>query len=111
MMQIPPLLRLAFIYTAGFSGLVATPVPSPLFGDHAVLQRDVPVPIWGTAAPGEKITVQCDAAKASTQADASGRWQATLPPLSTGAARTLVFTGEKDSVTSQDILVGDVWLC
>jgi sialate O-acetylesterase len=111
MKQFSPILRLAFIYMASFSGLVATPVPSPLFGDHAVLQRDVPVPIWGTAAPGEKITVQCDAAKASAQADASGRWKVTLPPLSTGAARTLIFAGEKDSVTSSDILVGDVWLC
>jgi sialate O-acetylesterase len=93
------------------SALLAAILPSPLFGDHAVLQRDVPVPVWGTADPGEKITVQCGDAKASASADADGRWRATLPPLSIGPARTLVFTGEKDSVTSRDIVVGDVWLC
>jgi sialate O-acetylesterase len=30
---------------------------APLFTDHAVLQRDKPVPIWGTADIGEKIIV------------------------------------------------------
>ena len=93
------------------SALLAAIIPSPLFGDHAVLQRDVPVPVWGTADPGEKITVQCGDSKASASADADGRWLVTLPPLSMGPVRTLVFTGEKDSVTSRDILIGDVWLC
>jgi sialate O-acetylesterase len=32
--------------------------PSALFSDHMVLQSGMPVPIWGTADPGEKITVQ-----------------------------------------------------
>ena len=30
---------------------------APMFGHNAVLQRDVPLPIWGTAAPGAKVSV------------------------------------------------------
>ena len=30
---------------------------APLFSDHAVLQRDKPVPVWGRADAGEKIVV------------------------------------------------------
>jgi lysophospholipase L1-like esterase len=31
--------------------------PSALFGDHAVLQSGMSVPVWGIADPGEKVTV------------------------------------------------------
>ena len=30
---------------------------APLFADHAVLQRDKPVPVWGRAEAGEKVAV------------------------------------------------------
>ena len=31
--------------------------PASLFCDHAVLQQGVPIPVWGTADDGEKVTV------------------------------------------------------
>ena len=31
--------------------------PSAIFSDHMVMQRDMPVPVWGTADPGEAVTV------------------------------------------------------
>jgi len=30
---------------------------SSIFGDHAVLQREIPVPVWGRGGPGTKVTV------------------------------------------------------
>ena len=53
----------------------------PLFTDHAVLQRDLPVPIWGTAKPGEKVTVSFSGKTVSVTAGADGRWLAKLAPM------------------------------
>ncbi|EIP98173.1 protein of unknown function (DUF303) [Opitutaceae bacterium TAV1] len=92
--------------------LSARPQPAPLFGDHAVLQRGKPVPVWGTAGPGERVTVRYGTQVAQAQADAAGRWQAMLPPLKdTGPAQDLLFESADGRTVSRDVLVGDVWLC
>lgn len=84
---------------------------APLFQDGAVLQRDMPVPIWGTAGPGEKITVHFAGQTVAATADASGRWQADLAPLAASSeGRDLVIEGA-NKITLRDILVGEVWLC
>ncbi len=85
----------------------------PLFTDHMVIQRDRPVPVWGTASAGEKVTVACSAADGATvtaEADASGKWRATLPPLKAGTGFTLTVKGA-NTIELKDVLVGDVWLC
>ena len=82
---------------------------SPLFSDHAVLQAGAHTAVWGTAAEGEKVTVQIGSAEASTVA-AGGRWKVVLPQLASNASgRDLVITGT-NRVVSSDVLVGDVWL-
>ena len=87
----------------------AAPKPAPLFSDHAVLQREVPVPVWGTAAPGEKITVTYRETIASTAADSAGRWRVDLPPMRAWASADLVIAGA-GTVVARDVAVGDVWL-
>ncbi len=84
---------------------------APLFTDHAVLQRDKPVPIWGRADAGEKITVTFAGQTHATTAAKDGRWIVmldALPAQVTGA--DLVITG-KNVVTISDVVVGEVWLC
>jgi sialate O-acetylesterase len=84
--------------------------PAALFADHAVLQRDKPVPIWGIADPGEKVSVTFASHRVETTADAAGRWRVELPALSASAeSRQLLIQG-KNTVTLTDILVGEVWL-
>jgi sialate O-acetylesterase len=84
----------------------------PLFQDHAVLQRDKPVPIWGTAGAGEEVSVVLAGRQAAARADASGRWTATLPAVAAGGPFSLeVRTGSGTVRTASDILVGDVFLC
>jgi sialate O-acetylesterase len=81
-----------------------------IFGDHMVLQQDGKIPVWGTADPGENVKVAIGASQAQTQADANGKWHVELPPLATDATgQTLTVTG-KNTLTFQDVLVGDVWL-
>lgn len=81
-----------------------------MFSDHAVLQRDMKVPVWGTADPGEEVTVAIGGQTHKAKADDKGNWQVTLEPLSVGKPLTLVVEG-KNRVAVNDILVGEVWLC
>ncbi|MSU23265.1 MAG: sialate O-acetylesterase [Opitutus sp.] len=90
-------------------GLRADPRPAPLFSDHAVLQRGVTVPVWGTADAGEKITVTYRGASATAVADERGQWRVALPPMQPGPAADLAVQG-KISFVARDVVIGDVWL-
>ena len=81
------------------------------FADHAVVQRDAPLPVWGTAAPGTDVTVELADAAASGTADAEGAWRVELPALPLGGPYTLTARAGAATVTSEDVHVGDVYLC
>ncbi|MCG3146670.1 MAG: hypothetical protein PCFJNLEI_00104 [Verrucomicrobiae bacterium] len=81
----------------------------PVFSENAVLQQGVPLPVWGTAADGEKVTVKFAGQEATATAQA-GRWQVELKPLTAGGPFALTVTGA-NSITLTNILVGEVWLC
>jgi sialate O-acetylesterase len=80
-----------------------------LFTDGAVLQREMPVPIWGTAGDGEKVTVSIAGQTATTTAK-DGRWEVKLKPLKAGGPHTLTVEGT-NKLEVKDVLVGEVWLC
>jgi sialate O-acetylesterase len=81
-----------------------------VFGDHAVLQRELPVPVWGWADPGEKVTVTLADQQKTATADAGGKWSLKLDPLKAGGPYELKVQG-KNTLTRVDLLVGEVWLC
>ncbi|MEO1993656.1 MAG: sialate O-acetylesterase, partial [Planctomycetaceae bacterium] len=81
-----------------------------LFGNHMVVQRDRPIRIWGSAAAGQNVTVRLHTHTASASANAQGRWSVELKPLPAGGPHRLSVTG-KTSLTFEDVLVGEVWLC
>ncbi|HYO25148.1 MAG TPA: sialate O-acetylesterase, partial [Lacipirellulaceae bacterium] len=84
------------------------------FTDHMVLQRELPVPVWGTADPGAVVTVQFAGQSATATADDSGRWMLSLEPLDASAeGRSLVAAvdgAEGERVALDDVVVGEVWL-
>lgn len=83
------------------------------FSDHAVLQRGMPVPVWGRAEPGTSVSVQFAGQEKTATADKSGRWLVRLDPLeasATGQALT-VKAENQPPIVRQDLLVGEVWLC
>lgn len=87
---------------------------SSLFTDHAVLQRDVAVPVWGKSEPGSKVIVQFAGQEKPATADQEGKWFVKLDPLTASAeGRALSVKAEigSESVAIQDILVGEVWVC
>lgn len=83
-----------------------------LFTDHMVLQRDLPVPVWGTADAGSKITVEIAGQKKTTMADSSNHWNVLLDPM-VGSFQPLNMTvsADAETLTRTDIVVGEVWIC
>jgi sialate O-acetylesterase len=83
---------------------------APLFQDHAVLQRDQPLPVWGAAAPGEHVTVTFHDQTIGTTAGADGRWIVYLAAQPVSAEPAVLLVSGKNIVTIKDVLVGEVWL-
>lgn len=102
-------LRFSLLCLAFASSLLAEVKLAPLFTDHMVLQRERPVPVWGTAAVGERVEVEFSGQRASAVADAAGRWMVRLPPLATNAAPADFIVRGSNTVTLRDVLVGEVW--
>jgi len=105
-------LRIAVVLAWLSAGVLSAEVALPgVFGDHMVLQRNRPVPIYGTAAPGEKITVVFHEQSLTTTADGQGNWEVRLAAMGAApTARSLTITGS-NTIALNDVLVGDVWLC
>jgi len=93
------------------------------FGDGMVLQREMPVPVWGTATPEKLVTVRFADAEVSAIADSMGKWRVNLPKLAASKeSRTLevvedepqfnlfgLFGDASDRIVLKDVLVGEVW--
>jgi sialate O-acetylesterase len=84
---------------------------SGVFGDHMVLQRETKVPVWGSAEPGEKVTVVFRGQTRSTTADAEGGWRVELAPMPASADGAELSVSGKSQVVFKDVVVGEVWLC
>jgi len=80
-----------------------------IFGDGMVLQRGESVPVYGTAADGETVSVEFRGAKAETTAK-DGQWRVDLPPGEAGGPFTLTVKG-KNTIAIKNVYVGDVWVC
>ena len=96
--------------TFASTAMFADVKPAALFSDNIVLQRDKPIPIWGTANAGEKVTITFKNTTSSTITDASGKWMLRLPKQNAGGPFTLLIEGN-NKVVINDVYVGEVWLC
>src|SRR5580704_14777673 len=87
-----------------------------LIGDHMVLQREIPVNIWGWAAPGEKVEVRFAGKRYKTKAAGDSSWQVKLEAMKAGGPYDMDIRGSNagtgsNEITLKDILIGDVWFC
>lgn len=100
-----------------FCVLLTTPMVQAIdvpavFSDHAVLQRDLSLPIWGTGEPGTEVTVDFAGQSKTTTVDGDGKWLTTLDPMPASAeGRTMTIKGSDGTIEVKDVLVGEVWLC
>ena len=82
-----------------------------VIGSHMVLQRGEACPIWGWADPGEAVTVQFGGQKHTTTADAAGNWMVRLRSMKANSKPQTLTVAGKNTVSLEDVLVGEVWLC
>ena len=95
-----------FFLLLSFAAFSEVKLPS-LVSNGMVLQRDMPVKIWGWANPGEKVNVIFKGKKIRAIGDSKGNWACTLPATPAGGPYEI--TINEKSV--KDVLFGDVWLC
>lgn len=106
-----PVMTTLAVASLAAHGLAEVRLPHFL-SDHMVLQRGAPVPIWGTGEPGEGVRVTFGGQQHSTRTGRDGRWSVELDALdASDQGRTLVVAGSSNSITIEDVLVGEVWLC
>jgi len=103
--------HLIFALVASMASVMADVKLAPPFQDRAVLQRDKPCPVWGSADPGEAIQVTFKGQTKQTTADKDGKWRIQLDPLSVSAEPAEMVASGKNRIVLHDIVVGEVWFC
>jgi sialate O-acetylesterase len=106
------LVLLAAAALLGSAALAEVALPH-IFSSHMVLQQNKPLPVWGTAQPGEVVTVTFAGQTRKTVAGADGRWLVRLrarraPAKQSGLTMTVAGT---NVLTLTDLLLGEVWIC
>lgn len=85
--------------------------PALIFGEHMLLQRQEPIPVWGRSTRNDTITVTLGTHTVKTSAE-GGLWKVEFPPMEATEQTTMTIssaiTGEK--LTFEDVAIGEVWL-
>ena len=117
-MRIQKRVILAFFPGLIFSTLAGAQIVLPkILASHMVVQRDLPVHVWGLAAPGEQVGVTFRGETATTTAGELGRWSVYLKQGAAGGPFVMTVEGtsaapgtQPQTITLEDVLVGDVWV-
>jgi sialate O-acetylesterase len=81
-----------------------------MFSNNMVLQRNIKVPFWGTAKPGEKLSVSLKKQKVWTTADFNGKWIIYLDPMKAGGPMEVTISSKEDTIQFSNVFIGDVWI-
>ncbi|MBF4507882.1 sialate O-acetylesterase [Flavobacterium sp. JLP] len=81
-----------------------------LISDGMILQRDIPVKIWGWSSPNEKVEISFNKKKFQTMSSQDGNWTIVLPAQKAGGPYEMILSAS-NTIALKDILFGDVWLC
>jgi len=94
-------------------GLQAKIKVASLLGDNMVLQRNTEVKLWGKADPNQKLNIVLgwSKEKISTTANEKGEWLVKVKTTEAGGPYSISITSGKETVSIQNILLGEVWLC
>jgi len=98
------------IFLAAHTALADVRLPN-VFGSHMVMQRRKPVPVWGWADAGERVMVTMASQTKTTKAGKDGKWRVDLDAMEAGGPYQMTVKGKKSSVTFDDVLTGEVWVC
>lgn len=82
----------------------------PFFNCNMVLQQGIPIPVWGWASPGEKVSVTFNNKTVTTKTGKNGKWRVTLEAMNYGGPYKMLIKGSNQR-TIENILIGEVWVC
>lgn len=83
-----------------------------IFSHNMVLQRDIPINVWGKAAPGKKVLVQFSHQKKTATVKNDSTWSVTLGKRgATTYPLSIIITSGTERIQFSNVLVGDVWIC
>ena len=108
-MKIRLLTALAILFAAAETD-AALKVPN-VFGNHMVVQQKAPLKVWGWTNPGQDVTVELGETTVSGKANAEGRFDVSLPEMTAGGGPLKLTIKADETVTFEDVLVGEVWVC
>ena len=97
-----------FLYPAPAAADVTLP---KVFGTNMVMQRDIALPVWGQADPGEKVTVRLGAREKTATADKDGNWKVTMAAMKCSDKGATMTVSGKNKIEFENILIGEVWVC
>jgi sialate O-acetylesterase len=101
-----------FFVVFGLASSASAAVTLPrVLGSDMVLQRGLPVPVWGWAEAGEKVTVSFAGQSKTVKAGDDGKWMVKLAPLEASAEAASLTIQGGNRITLENILVGEVWIC
>ncbi len=85
---------------------------SHVFSSNMVLQRDMPLKVWGwTPMPNKEVTLNFAGESKSVKSNDKCRWEVNLSPLAMSKnPQTMTIASDKEKLVYGNILVGDVWL-
>ena len=101
---------LMVLHLISYTGTGATLRLAKIFSDNMVLQKGVSVPIWGTAEPNKKVTVEFADQKVETRSNNLGKWRLKLQPLGvSNDSRVFKVSSEKQMLSLNNVVVGEIW--
>jgi sialate O-acetylesterase len=103
------LFQVLFLLCILTNSAFANPSVPHLFSDHMVFERNVPIPVWGSADPGENIRVTLGDATRETVAGSDRRWSLALPGMPAGGPFLLEIRGKR-TLEIKDVMIGEVWV-
>ncbi|MEO1524423.1 MAG: sialate O-acetylesterase [Planctomycetota bacterium] len=107
---------IVWLFTSVFVLILCRPVHADVrlpgfFGDHMVLQQQMPIRVWGWADKGESVTVTIGDRSATATPGANGKWMAELPEMKASKQSHALIVEGKNRLELKDVLIGEVWLC
>ena len=108
-LRLPQVALFAAMLTLPFSNARADVSLPEVISDNMVLQKDIPLKIWGWAAGGEEVTVTLNDATQKTTAAPDGKWMVTLPAIAQAGGPHEMLVKGRNEIRVKNILVGEVW--
>ncbi|MDR0507525.1 MAG: beta galactosidase jelly roll domain-containing protein [Dysgonamonadaceae bacterium] len=99
-----------------FLALMICPVSATVklpsvISDNMMIQRDMPITIWGWSDKGETVSLTFNNQTVKTKAGKDGVWKAELKAMPYGGPYQMTIKGKSNTIQLSNILIGDIWVC